>query len=227
METSRKRKKILAISSGALVLGIGITYSLATWTDTEWIWGGLGGEAGVGTSTFEVEQNREAGATGSWDQLETNPGGALTFTANAIALTPGDSTYAPVALRTTSNSVAGDVALQPAVAATGITINDAGGHLWNAIEQRVATSDTTFTCDATAFDDTISTITVIGSGALGDPVTQEAAPGQGLDAQSGSTQFYCFELTLPSTPTLGAGITIDELMGRTIAPAWEFQAASN
>lgn len=213
--TARK-KKVLALLSGGLVLGVGAMVTLASWTDSEWVFGGQNGDPNIGASVFEVEQNTVAPFTipANWVQFENNPGGELVFSPGSLALTPGDSVYAPVALRTTANSVAGRVVLQPAIAATDITVDDVGGLLWAALAQRVVTSTSVFTCDANAF----TTLAPFATGALG--TAAGASPGQSLALASGSTQYYCFEITLPSGSP-------DTLQGRTVAPAWEFVAVSS
>ncbi|PZF53289.1 acyl-CoA dehydrogenase [Curtobacterium sp. MCSS17_008] len=219
---SRRTKIFALVAGGALVVG-GVGYTLASWTDTEWVFGGNGDDgAGVGTSTFEVEQNvTGAPYTAGWAQSETNPGQAMTFTAEALALSPGDATYAAVALRTVAGSVAGDVRLASAVPADGVTAADADDVLWDALQVRVAVTATTTTCDAAAFADPAS---VIADGAL---ATTGASVAQTLAANSASTQAYCFEVSLPPNPTLPAGTTVDQLQGRTAAPAWEFAAESS
>jgi predicted ribosomally synthesized peptide with SipW-like signal peptide len=208
-------------AGGALVVG-GVGYTLASWTDTEWVFGGNGaGGPGVGTSTFEVEQNvTGVPYTAGWTQSETNPGQALTFTTDALALSPGDATYAAVALRTVAGSVAGNVRLESAVPAGGITTADAGDVLWDALQVRVAVTAPTTACNAAAFADPAG---VIADGAL---ATTAASVPQALAANSASTQAYCFEVSLPTNPTLPAGTPLDQLQGRTAAPAWEFVAES-
>lgn len=219
-----RRTKTMAILSGGLVLGLGITATLAAWTDSEWVFGGDadGTGPGLGTSTFEVEQNVSSPYDAAeFAQDETNPGQDLTFTAGALALTPGTSVYAPVALRTVAGSVAGTVVLQdsePAVGA-GLAAVDAGGALLGALTLRVAVSTTPTACDAAAF----TTGDLVASGPL---ATAEGTVAQSLAAAGGDAQFYCFEITLPETPTLPAGVTLDDLQGRTVTPAWEFLSTS-
>lgn len=222
---SSTKRKIAAIAAGALVVGIGATYTLASWTDSEWVWGGTAGnDPGVGTSTFEVQQDTSSTfSNAAWADRETNPGGALTFSTGQLSLSPGDTVYAPVALRTTGASVAGTVTLKAAVAAAGITPNDTGGALWNAIDVEVHTQKTSsspFTragnCDASTAADTTNWTKVTGVSDL----TTAASLTQSLDAASGSVQHYCFALTLPAGSP-------DSLQGRTIAPAWEFASSSN
>ncbi|HZK06061.1 MAG TPA: SipW-dependent-type signal peptide-containing protein [Actinomycetaceae bacterium] len=237
VRSSQKTRKIAAIAAGALVIGVGATYTLASWNDSEWVWGGAGNTPGVGTDSFEVLQNTTSvfdDDTANWANRETNPGGGLTFTASAISLSPGDTIYAPVALRTDADSAAATVTLQQAVTAS-ITpaydqaVSDPDGDLWKSIEVSVYTESVTdptvsptHTCDAANISNwgpAIAGITTL------DTV---ATATQTLLADGGSTQHYCFELHFPST--LKAGLTadsIDDLQGRTIAPAWEFKAESN
>jgi predicted ribosomally synthesized peptide with SipW-like signal peptide len=212
----------MAIAAGGLVIGLATAATLAAWTDTEWVFGGnaAGDEPGVGTSAFEVEQNVTAPfAAAGFVQDEENPGSPLTFGLDALSLSPGDSVYAPVALRTVDGSIGGTIDLQSAVAADGITVTDADGVLFGALELRVAVNATAVTCDAGAFTAT----STIADGTL---AAAEGNAAQALTADSGNTQYYCFELTLPDAPTLPTGTTLDDLQGRTVAPAWEFAAES-
>lgn len=215
---SRRNRKIAAIAAGALVVGVGVTYTLATWTDSEWVWGGADGDAGIGTSTFEVQQDTSSpfAAPGEFDDFETNPGDELAFSPGALALSPGDTVYAPVALRTTAASLAGDVELQGAIAAAEIAIEDDGALLWNAVRVTVYTAPgaTPPSACTSAFEPT-EWDTIVSNAPLGTTANGE----QRLAAEAGSIQHYCFALTLPADSP-------DALQGRTIAPAWEFASES-
>ncbi|MCC4247397.1 MULTISPECIES: SipW-dependent-type signal peptide-containing protein [Microbacterium] len=220
------RRRIFAVAAGGAALGVGVAATLAAWTDTEWVFGGDGtGGPGVGTSTFAIEQNTEAPAfdEAAWTDAPDNPGGEMVFTADGILgteLSPGVSVYAPVALRTTSTSIAGSVELQAATPADGITTADPGGLLFAALDVRVATSATPFTCDSDAFT---GGATVIADGAL---ASTGGSGTQTLLEASGSVQYYCFEVTLPDPIPVAGGTDPAEYMGRTVAPAWEFVATS-
>lgn len=226
-----RRKKVLALLAGGLVLGIGATATLAAWTDSEWVFGGneTGNGPGIGTSSFEVEQNVTApysAAGASFLQDETNPGQDMLFGIAALSLTPGDSVYAPVALRTVAGSIGGTVLLSAAVAADETAFvtpsADANGYLLGALTLRVAVvEDTVTTCDATAFGVGAD---IIVTGAL---ATAAATVPQSLTAESGNVQHYCFEVTLPTVPTLPVGVVVNDLQGLSIAPAWEFAATSD
>ncbi|WP_024356081.1 hypothetical protein [Leucobacter chironomi] len=230
MRNARNTRKIAAIAAGALVVGIGAPYTLATWNDSEWVWGGAGGVPGVGTGTFEVRQNTTspfADVALNWVDRETNSGGGLTFTAGAISLSPGDTVYAPVALRTTAESSAASVTLRQAVPASGVTVVDDYQDLWKSIRVTVYTEKRTTPAGPT------NTCTSASAASWGTPLISDvsldtaASTTQALDAEAGSTQHYCFALHLPATLQAGLTVTtIDELQGRTIAPAWEFRSTS-
>ncbi|WP_029069492.1 hypothetical protein [Jonesia quinghaiensis] len=228
--TARKnrRRKVLAIASGGSVLGIGLSFTLAAWTDTEWVFGAnsAGDGPGIGTSTFEVQQSTES-PFDTFVDAETAPGGAVSFSPNALALSPGVSTFAQVALRTTSDSAAGTLELQTALAATAAQVpgvDDTADALFNVLDVRVATStDTQITCDATAFNASQPGVTTIADGSLSGAA---ATATQSLAAASGSVQFYCFEIRLADPFTPGAGLEVDDYMGRAVAPMWQFEATS-
>ena len=215
---STKRAKILAIAAAGLVLGVGGTVTLAAWVDTEWVYGGTGGDTpGVGTSEFVVEQNRSTPYISAWEEFPENPGGSLVFTgAEPLALTPGDSTYSRVSLRTTVDSIGGNVQLEGAVAAAGVVPDDPGGLLWDAIEVRVGVVELDDAVAAPACTSAfIDGATWSDSGALGDPFGVDIP----IDSEGSSYLHWCFELTLPDDAD-------SELQGRTIAPAWEFVSTS-
>ena len=213
----------MAVAAAGLVLGVGASVTLAAWTDTEWVFGGNGaGGPGVGTSTFEVQQSTAAPFTAFGDE-EDNPGGEVVFAPDALDLTPGDTVYAMVALRTTAASVGGDVTLQPAVEAAGIVANDPAGLLFDALEVGVIADDAPFTCDATAFAGAPGAPALIADGALG---ASGGTAAQTLAGAAGSTQYYCFALTLPDDIDPADGTTSEDYIGLTAAPAWEFLAES-
>jgi predicted ribosomally synthesized peptide with SipW-like signal peptide len=217
------RGKIMAILAGGAILGLGSTATLAAWTDTEWVFAGSDNDAGVGTSLFEVEQNVVTPFdTNGFVQDETNPGQALTFGLNPLMLTPGDSIYAPVALRTVADSVAGHITLKSAEPATGVAVVDADGALWDYLTVKVWVSETVFDCNASIV--TSAAIVQIADGALG---TTGGTPTQTLSAAGANTQYYCFSITLPEPINADAAPAVAALQGRTVAPAWEFSAVSN
>jgi hypothetical protein len=222
--SSSRRRKFFALVAGGALIVTGVGYTLAAWTDTEWVFGGAAnGTPALGTSRFAIEQNVNAPfASASFVTNETNPGQALGFEMDGLALSPGDAVYADVALRTTSVSAAGDLTLQPAVPSATSTAVDAQDALWNALQLRVATSTSSAAvCDDAAFD-------APGSVVVDGPLASTGATvAQTLAARSGSVQVYCFEVSLPTSPTLPEDLPLDGLQGRTVAPAWQFIAESD
>jgi len=212
------RGRVFALLSGGLVLGLGATATLATWSDNEWVFGGVDGATpGVGTSTFEVEQSRTLANT-AWDQFETANGGLLTLDSKALALTPGDSTYTHVSLRSTSTSVAGKInllAATTAIAPQPVSASD----LWAALRLRVVvTTGASPTCGAGSF----TALATYAVGTFGAPALMTATPvtlDSSLSAAGANQQNYCFEVTLP------AG-SADSLQGKKVTPAWQFHSES-
>lgn len=220
-QSSHRTRKIAAIAAGLLVVGVGATYTLASWTDSEWVWGGAGNGEAIGTSSFNVQQNTTApfNNDGLWTDEETNSGGELNFSLDALSLVPGDSVYAPVALRTEADSDAAIVTLQAAGDAAGSeSENLTNEALWNAIRVSVYTQEGTAPSPACAagIESDANWEQIVTDAVL----ATEASAQQNLLENSGSVQHYCFVLTLPTGSS-------NDLQGMTIAPAWEFKADSN
>lgn len=221
--STRNRRKILAIAAAGLVIGVGAAATLAAWNDNEWVVGGTGPDSpGIGTSQFEVSQNRDQSPTAgsTWSNHETEPvAGSLTFTIDPLALTPGDSIYAPVALQTTADSIAGTVTLQAPIESTAVTANDPTDILWGALQYSVKATETATDCDATTWA-TFGTSVATAQ----DFDAALTATTQPVAADRGNIQYYCFQVTLPAAPT---GVTdLTTLQGLTVAPAWRFAAVS-
>ncbi|GAA1533064.1 putative ribosomally synthesized peptide with SipW-like signal peptide [Microbacterium ginsengiterrae] len=228
--SARRRRKALAIIAGGTAVGVAGLVTLAAWNDNEWVFGGAGpdGESGVGTSQFNVVQNAWEGTsaptTADFADYETEPGDALTFNVDPAGLTPGDTIYAPVALKTDSDSIGGTLTLQPAVPfedATHVVV-DAGDALWDALTYSVRVTTTAATaenCSATGFASAGSPI-VDGAG-LDDVLDGTSGfVSQTLQADGQDVQYYCFAITLPNDPAN------QNLQGRTVFPAWRFAASS-
>lgn len=228
MAQQRGARKAAAISAGVAVLALGATYTLASWNDSEWVWGGTdGGDGGVATSTFQVQQNIDITDPDGWADFHANPGQALVFTAGALNLSLGDSIYAPVSLRTIAGSEAGTVVLQGAVPAldgdSNPIGNDPDNALWDAIEVTVYTSSDAVppACNAAEEDDWNDPIAGLDGAPLGTVAgATQLLPAGADELTPGAPQHYCFKLTLPATAS-------NDLQGRSIAPAWEFAGLSD
>lgn len=215
----------MAILAGGLVVGVGGAFTLASWTDSEWVYAGDGtGGPGVGTSTFQVQQDASNPGPGTFADFEANPGDSLSFGVGALSLSPGNTVYAPVALRTTTASIGGTLGLRSAVAATGVTatapsvLDAPASGLWSVLTLQVVVDDEPYTCDATAMTARTAVI------AAGSALSTAGTATQTLAAASANTQYYCFAITLPE-PTVPGGF--DALQGHVVAPAWEFAATSD
>lgn len=223
----RRGRKVVALAAVAAVLGAGVYTTLASWNDNEWVVAGLFGDDGppdLGTSTFNVQQNREQAPDSSspfTDHATNADAGQLVFGTTFTSLSPGTVKYAPVALRTTADSLAGNVTLQAPVPSAAHTANDTDDLLWGALTYSVRTTTTPTACDD-------STWATFGTDvALDVPLTAPlTAPTQSLAAAAGSIQYYCFAVTLPENPTLPGGAVINDLQGRAVHPAWNFASES-
>lgn len=214
---SHTRNKVLAISAAGAVLAAGITIpSLAAWTDIEWIAGlAGGGSTGVSTQSFNVEQLTALSTDDEWGDYETQGSpNYIDFTDAAAALTPGDTVYAWVQLRTEQGSLGGELSLG---ADTDTSTPALAGVL--TYGARIVADETA--CTQAGFDASTTTIAAPGSALDADGTATfelEAAP----DATTpGEVVTLCFALTLPGTEAGNEAI-----QGQTVTPIWHFDAVS-
>ncbi|MBB3039130.1 SipW-dependent-type signal peptide-containing protein [Hoyosella altamirensis] len=91
-DTSDRKRKIRAILAGGVVLGIGAAITLAAWNDSVWA------EGQFATDAWNVQGSTDGGST--WFEYATSAeAGQLQFTLDNLAMVPGDTVYAPFALR--------------------------------------------------------------------------------------------------------------------------------
>ena len=98
-DTAKRRRRsrmIRAILAGGLVLGVGAAVTLAAWNDSEYVTGTF--TAG----TFNLQGSTTDGTTFT-DHPVGSPG-TLTFTVAPLLLSPGDTVYAPFAVRLAANT---------------------------------------------------------------------------------------------------------------------------
>jgi predicted ribosomally synthesized peptide with SipW-like signal peptide len=190
-----------ALLAGAVVLGVGASITLASWTDKEY------GSGSFSASTFTTESSTVAGV---WASNTSAPGAALAF--NASGMSPSVSYYAWINVRTTAASnVGGTIRLSSSTTSGGLV---------PVLEYRaVRTSATATTCDATAF--TGSPTYIAGGAASYLAVT--AVPGSpvnsAITSPSGELRF-CFETRVQS----GAA---NSYQGTTATVTWLLSATSN
>jgi predicted ribosomally synthesized peptide with SipW-like signal peptide len=201
--TAKKRRRsrmIRAILAGGLVLGVGTAVTLAAWNDSEFVTGTF--TAG----TFNMQGSTTDGTTFT-DHPIGSPG-TLTFTVAPLLLSPGDTVYAPFAVRLAANTTndANVVITAP---------NSTTGVVSNLTYEVVRT--TAFTCGSGTVDSVGPSLITAGTAvtAVAGPNTFVLAKGAPV-SNPGATQFLCFKVTA------GAGLT----QGQTGTVTWQFTATS-
>ncbi|GGC72587.1 hypothetical protein IEU95_14915 [Hoyosella rhizosphaerae] len=198
-----RRTKFRALAAAGLVLGTGTTIVLASWTDSSFVTGIFA----LGSFGIEASVN----GANSWYDDEDD----LIFTVNPTTVRPGDTHYAPIALRTKADSMAALVTLNGA-------INDGDAAVFNALRYRVVESTT---CNSSAF--TGASTYVVGSNTTASALATGSAPDAiALPAAAslpGAAKTYCFEIALPDT---SANWTNANLPNKTAAARWKFTAQS-
>lgn len=203
MSSQDNRRKILAVLSGGLVLGVGAAVVLAAWNDSEFASG-----------TFTAGQFNLQGSTtnatdGFADHDAQGAAASLDFTLPLAAnLSPGDVVYAPFWVRldeaTTTNAT---------VEATGI-VASSGNNAVN-LSYAIYDIDPAAACDATAADaDALATGTTLAvdTGVASDQFNLTA----GADAAAGEAVQLCFVITAGD----------DLLQGEEAVATWQFEATS-
>ena len=92
---SDRRRMVLAVLAGGVVLGVGAVVTLAVWNDSE-----------LATGTFSAGQFDLQGSVNgtAFDSSPTAPGKTLSFELDADLLSPGATVYAPFAVQLSSDS---------------------------------------------------------------------------------------------------------------------------
>lgn len=196
--------RLRAVLAGGLVLGVGSAVTLAAWTDDGYA------TADLRAGTFAVESSVTGATTGYADHATAAGAAVLTFTAPATALTPGQTVYSSLWVRTAAGSVAGTVTpLTP-------TFTAASTGLQSYLTYGVRALPAGTACNATAFSSALGTQVVASGTALTAPLSAPAVPlaaGQAAPAQ------LCFAVTLPTT----AG---NDAQGRGAVAVWQLTAIS-
>lgn len=218
-----RQRRALAFAAVGLTLtvGAGVT-TLAAWTDHEYVWGGLGDtnavpggtNGGVATSQFNVQQSVDGGTT--WTDQMATPGGQITFSATAAALSPGTTTYGYVQLRTVTKSVAGTLSLSPASFPYPST--DAG--LASTLTYGAKTGVSAANCSAGGYAGGGTALVADGSALTSGSGSTTFRLGAGTSSAPGTSVGICFAMTLPSSATTAVA-------GKTATPVWHFDAISD
>ncbi|HEX4058467.1 MAG TPA: hypothetical protein VHX87_09150 [Galbitalea sp.] len=209
-------QKVVALAAAGLVLLSGATVtSLAAWTDTEWVNGGVSTLPSVSSSTFDVEQNVTNSATANWTNSLASPGGVVDFGSEAAALTPGTSVVGFARLRTVVNSLGGTLTLVHGASA--------GGAFLAALRYGAWLHPDASTCTSTNYDGAGFTQLVPDGSVVGTDSTVPFTLAASAGGNPGAEQTVCFRLTFPP---LGDP-TDKSLQGQTADPIWQFNAISN
>lgn len=206
MAENTKRRKVLAILAGGLVLGVGTAVTLAAWNDSEF----ASGDFTAGSFNLEGAVD---GAAGTYEEHESAGAAAeIAFTVDASNMAPEDTVYAPFWVRLD------DATTSPAtLTAAGIT----GSGDTAKLSYEVYEIDAAATCGEAAIADGTPV-------AWGDDLTSLTAPTAptaedsvgltpGADADDGAPAQLCFVVT--------AGADLEQ--GEVASATWQFTAESN
>lgn len=183
MDTKRRSRKIAAILTAGVVLGLSTLITLATWNDSEYEGGALA------TGAFNL-QGSINGTTWN-DDSSTGAAATLPFTVAATAtdLSPNDVVYAPFAVRldgTTTDNATVTITAVP----TGISIDNLTYTLFTT---------STFGCSAAATPVT----TLVPAGTAIGTVTnaQTFSLSHGSSGSPGAAVNLCFKVSAGSSMT--------------------------
>ncbi|WP_144721582.1 SipW-dependent-type signal peptide-containing protein [Agrococcus jejuensis] len=193
-----RRRKIRAILAGGLVLGVGAAITLAAWSDSEYATGSF--TAG----TFNLEGSTDGTA---YTDHASAPGAALTFTAPAANLSPGQSTATPFWVRLAANTTTGATLDLTEVTSTGANAANLTFHAYALAANGSCTTSTTGTDLATGGP--LTTGTVAGA-------TTPLVNGTPVTAAGAATQ-VC--LVVAAGPGL--------VQGGSVTSTWHFVATSS
>lgn len=191
--------RLRALLAGALVLGVGATLTLASWTDTEVARGSFA------ASTFGIEGSTNG--TAYAEHPSASAPAELSFAVSPTAMSPGTTVYARYLVRTTqATNVAGTAQLSAAtVSGSGL-----GTYLTYGVRVIAASAE----CTQATYTGS-STVVVPAGSAL----TTGAAGTQALATGGGSPVAYCFAVTLPTG-------TSNAAQGLTATATWTITATS-
>jgi predicted ribosomally synthesized peptide with SipW-like signal peptide len=213
----RLNQKVIAIAAAGVVLFSGATVtSLAAWTDTEWVNGGVSTLPGVTASTFDVEQNVTTNASTSWTTNLASPGGTVAFGPLASKLTPGTSVVGFVRLRTVTGSLAGTLTLVHGT-------SSGSSSFLSALRYGAWLMPDPSKCTAADYNTAPALELVPDGSIIGTDSTTDFTLAAGDATNPGAEQTVCFRLTFPSLAVPGD----KSLQGQAADPVWLFTATSN
>lgn len=204
-QVSTRKRKIRALLAGGLVLGVGAAITLAAWTDN--VFGNS--DFATGDDSWNIQASFSSTATPSWVESDVSPGEPFGFPAPRLNLTPGDTVYAPIALRLEPGQ-----ALNAAVTLDGATGGaPAGAALTSALRYTVTSGGTATGCAAGTPGGTtvVPAASALTAGSAANAISLVAA---------GTPVQLCFAVTLPAgTPNTVSGLNTGQLI-------WQFVGTS-
>lgn len=205
--TSRVFTKVRALLAGALVLGVGATMTLASWTDQEFATGSFS------ASRFDTQSSIDNSA---WADNTSAPGATISFSGSGMS--PDTHRYGYVLIRTKANSVGGTLTFAAPAVTNGVT--DTTPFLGAALQYR-AVAITGAACSASSF--TGSPTWIVGGTSSYASLATAGSTGVALAAATatlpGAASGYCFDVYLPS----GADTA---LQGKSATVTWTVTATS-
>ena len=204
---SRTFTKVRAVLAGALVLGVGSSMTLASWTDQEYATGSFS------ASRFNTESTID---NSTWADNTSAPGPSITFTGSGMS--PDTHRYGYVLVRGKANSVAGTLTFAAPTVNNG---TDTAPLLGSALQYR-AVAITAAGCTSTSFTSGSPTW-IVGGPSTYSPLATAGPTTVALTAATASPSApagYCFDVYLPAGADTG-------LQGKSTAVTWHITATSN
>ncbi|QZQ53628.1 SipW-dependent-type signal peptide-containing protein (plasmid) [Curtobacterium sp. TC1] len=193
-----KKKTILAVLAGGLVLGVGAVVTLAAWQDDEFAHGTF-------TSSGDFQLLGQVDAAEGFTDHATSPGGELSFDLNASSLAPNMVSYSPYGVELAAGTTVPATVTVTAGATTG-TVDDLTYGIY-AVDA--------FTCDAAAVTGGTAVVPE-GTAITTVPADTAFDLGAATADAPGAPQYLCLVVT-----------TGDDLAtGQSGTATWQFQAAS-
>lgn len=176
MKQMRQRTftRVRAVLAGALVLGVGASVTLASWTDSEYA-----------ASTFTASTFRLESSTDNTAWRDSTSEADATLVANAGGLSPSTSKYAWLKIRTSSASTVGG--------RVTLTSSTPVGDLSPVLEYRAVLTDAA--CGSGAFSGGSTFIAGSSSAYLPATSVQAIPVASPIGAPSGELQ-YCFDIRI-------------------------------
>lgn len=182
-ELHRRRRRIKAILAVGIILGLGAVATLAAYTSSVF------GQATFATGKFNVLGSFDGGTNWSSSNATKETAGTLNFQVNPGAMTPGDTVYAPIALKVDpdKNGFDGDAVLEGAEIATPNMLSSSLRYVVKSLPYA--------SCNAGGFSGG-----AVPPGFPNDVPLTDGSTGTPLRLSKNSTPVeLCFAVTLPGT----------------------------